>query len=139
LVEIVRVNGIWSKVLDSEEAQEQDSKSFTPNEALPNKWDSHSMRSLSCADGESKPGGEDSGSGSGGGAGAGAGANTGASTKKGNRERQFKCDIEGCDKAFVRNHHRLVHMRSHSKTKPYVRPFCIPPSLIPLLTYLHLL
>lgn len=106
----------------------------TPNKALLNERDSHLVRSLSCADGESKIGSEDGG-GSVGGAGADAGANTGASTKKGNRERRFKCDIEGCYKAFFRKGHRNKHRHTHSKTKPYVRPFCIPPSFIPLLTH----
>ena len=107
-----------------------------PGKALPNVCGSHLVR---CADSESKIGSEDGGS-----------ANTGASTrgavvisrlptKKRNRGRAFKCDIEECDKEFFRKYHQNRHMLTHSKTIPYVRPFCIPPSFIPLLTYLHLL
>ncbi|KFZ02589.1 hypothetical protein V500_00088 [Pseudogymnoascus sp. VKM F-4518 (FW-2643)] len=67
----------------------------TPKGALVNECDTHSMRSLSCADAESKIGSEDGGSGSVGGAGTGAVASTGASTTDRDRKRRFECDIKG--------------------------------------------
>jgi hypothetical protein len=76
-----------------------------PNEALPNERDTHSMRSSSCADGESKIGSEDVRSRSVGGAGAGGDTSTGK-----DRKRRFKCDIKECDKAFIENWLKTRHM-----------------------------
>ncbi|OBT47496.1 hypothetical protein VE00_03260 [Pseudogymnoascus sp. WSF 3629] len=94
LMRAIQDKSLISPTLGSSSGNRTTVGTSTPNEALPNERDTHSMRSSSSADGESKIGSEDGG-GSVGGAGADAGANTGASTEKGNRERRFKCGIEG--------------------------------------------
>ncbi|KFY06095.1 hypothetical protein V491_08861 [Pseudogymnoascus sp. VKM F-3775] len=134
-VEIVSVNGRWSEVLDAtathrsgkdwlaERAQEQDSKSFTLNEALLNTSDSHSIHSLSYADDEKKSQSEDSGSGSEDNAGASARAGATSSASTTSRSREFKCDIGGCNKAYFYRSHLNSHKRAHS-IKEFTCPYC---------------